>query len=560
MRYIKEVLLKNKGLIFIYMVIGVSHSFLVNYKATYFQKIIDGLTDRSIALVSIMIYGAILIGDYLIEYGDEYPSKKLQHGIYLDFKLMAMRKISCIDYEAYQSLGTGKLVQRIENGSKAGKNLLYDFWFCVIRQLLPTILFSVHFILRISKPITYAILGGYVLIFIITNALLKILYQIKERILTNEEQMNHYLVRGFMEMLVFRMENQFPNEIKKASTAKKEIVRSKVKMNMVHEAFFTIFAVLVGFLNIGILVYAWTTKTLSVGSVVALLSLLDNAYTPIAIFNVLYVQYKLDKASFHKYEEFLGLKDDTQLEVGEDICKLQGDIEIKGLSFSYGDRQIFEDLNLSIKKGEKVAFVGESGSGKSTLVKILAGLVKYDTGSIRIDGKELKDIRLNSLYEHMSYLSQESPIFDGTVKENLVFDKTEEEENLKEALTKVQLLPLYEMMKEGMETEIGERGTILSGGERQRLALARLWFERKEITILDEATSAMDNLTEEQVMNEVTDLLQGQTVIAIAHRLTSISSFDRIIVFHHGTIVAQGSFQSLLSTNEYFSSLYHACG
>ena len=186
--------------------------------------------------------------------------------------------------------------------------------------------------------------------------------------------------------------------------------------------------------------------------------------------------------------------------------------------------------------------------------------MKYDTGSIRIDGKELKDIRLNSLYEHMSYLSQESPIFDGTVKENLVFDKTEEEENLKEALTKVQLLPLYEMMKEGMETEIGERGTILSGGERQRLALARLWFERKEITILDEATSAMDNLTEEQVMNEVTDLLQGQTVIAIAHRLTSISSFDRIIVFHHGTIVAQGSFQSLLSTNEYFSSLYHACG
>ena len=130
---------------------------------------------------------------------------------------------------AYQKIGTGKLVQRIENGASAGRNVIYNFWLRVIRDLLPTIVFSIYFIWKINKAITYALLIGYVIIFIITNLLLKFLYQIKERILNNEELLNHYLVRGFMEMLVFRVNNQFFNEIRKAQKAKDEIVSSKSK-------------------------------------------------------------------------------------------------------------------------------------------------------------------------------------------------------------------------------------------------------------------------------------------------------------------------------------------
>jgi len=558
MRYIKEILFKNKGLVFVYIAIGIFNAFLTNFKVDYFQQVVDGLDEGSIVLSGIITYGIILVINYLMNYLDEYPSKKLAEGIYLDFKLLALKKISKINYLSYQKEGIGKLTQRIESGARAGKNLLYDFWFCVIRNLLPTIAFSMYFIWKMSKPITFAILGGYIIIFIITNVLLKVLYQIKERILTNEEQMNHYLVRGFMEMIVFRMEKQFPNEIRKASLAKKEIVRSKVKMNMIHEAFFAVFALLVAVLNIGILLYAWYTKSLSIGAIVALLSLIDNAYTPIAIFNVLYVQYKLDKASFHRFENFLELEDDVQLNQGKELTTLGGNIEIKHLSFQYEDQWLFKDLNLSIKQGEKVAFVGESGSGKSTLVKLIAGLIKYDTGSIQIDGQELKEICLNSLYDHLSYISQDSPIFDGTLRENLVFDRDISDDVQIKALEKMCLLPLYQNMKKGLETEIGERGMILSGGERQRLALARLCFERKTITILDEATSAMDNLTEESTMNELTKMLKDQTVIAIAHRLSSIRNFDYIIVFKQGKVVGQGTFDELLKDNEYFIELYNA--
>ena len=558
MRYIKEILKKNRIWVLVYIGLGIFNAFIANYKADYFQKVIDGLADRTLAFAGVATYGFILLVNYCMNYLDNYPEKKLEHGIYLDFKLLSLRKISTIDYTEYQKIGTGKLVQRIENGSTAGRNVLFNFWLCLIRDLLPTIVFSVYFIWKIDKKVTYVLFVGYMLIFIITNILLKFLYKIKEKILNSEELLNHYLVRGFMEMLIFRMSKQFPNEIKKTNNAKESIVSSKVKMNMIHEAFFTIFALLVAMLDIGILFYAWKTKNLTVGSVVALIALIENAYTPIAIFNVLYVQYKLDKASYKRFEEFLGLKDDDQLRNGNAINADVGEIAIKNLSFQYGERKIIDDLSLSIKKGEKIAFVGESGSGKSTLIKILLGLLKYNQGEVRLGDMELKEICLNNLYDRVSYLSQDAPVFDGTIKENLVFEKNVSKEQMLDALSEVQLSHLVENLAEGLNTEIGEKGTCLSGGEKQRLALARLWFEDSELVILDEATSAMDNLTEENVMKSVMQKMKDKTVIAIAHRLNSIAGFDRIILFREGKIVGQGTFEELLRTDSYFMDLYNA--
>ena len=558
MRYIKEILKKNRIWVLVYIGLGIFNAFMANYKADYFQKVIDGLADRTLAFAGVATYGFILLVNYCMNYLDNYPEKKLEHGIYLDFKLLSLRKISTIDYTEYQKIGTGKLVQRIENGSTAGRNVLFNFWLCLIRDLLPTIVFSVYFIWKIDKKVTYVLFVGYMLIFIITNILLKFLYKIKEKILNSEELLNHYLVRGFMEMLIFRMSKQFPNEIKKTNNAKESIVSAKVKMNMIHEAFFTIFALLVAMLDIGILFYAWKTQNLTVGSVVALIALIENAYTPIAIFNVLYVQYKLDKASYKRFEEFLGLKDDDQLRNGNAINADVGEIAIKNLSFQYGEQKIIDDLSLSIKKGEKIAFVGESGSGKSTLIKILLGVLKYNQGKVRLGDMELSGICLNNLYDRVSYLSQDAPVFDGTIKENLVFEKKVSEEQMLGALSEVQLSHLVENLAEGLNTEIGEKGTCLSGGEKQRLALARLWFEDSELVILDEATSAMDNLTEENVMKSVMQKMKDKTVIAIAHRLNSIAGFDRIILFREGKIVGQGTFEELLRTDSYFMDLYNA--
>ena len=558
MRYIKEILKNNKLWVLAYIGLGIFNAFMANYKTDYFQKVIDGLAAGTLTFAGVITYGLILLVNYCMNYLDNYPEKKLEYGIYLDFKLLSLRKISTIDYTEYQKIGTGKLVQRIENGSSAGRNVVFNFWLRLIRDLLPTIVFSVYFIWKIDKIITYILFVGYILIFIITNILLKFLYKIKEKILNSEELFNHFLVRGFMEMLVFRMSKQFPSEIKKPHSAKEDIVSSKVKMNMIHEAFFTIFALLVAMLDIGILFYAWKTKNLTVGSIVALIALIENAYTPIAIFNVLYVQYKLDKASYKRFEEFLDLKEDNQLRNGDAIHTDIGEISIKNLSFQYEERKIIDDLSLFIKRGQKIAFVGESGSGKSTVIKILLGLLKYNQGEIYLGDMELSGICLNNLYDRVSYISQDVPVFDGTIKENLVFEKNVSEEQMLDALKEVQLSHLVENLAEGLDTEIGEKGTCLSGGEKQRLAFARLWFENPELVVLDEATSAMDNLTEENVMKSVMLKMKDKTVIAIAHRLNSIAGFDRIILFREGKIVGQGTFEELLHTDSYFKELYNA--
>lgn len=545
MKYLQEIIKKNKIWIIIYIILGIGLSFLANYSVSYFQKLIDRFTAGTLTLSGILFYCGLLLILCIASYLDEYPHQKLNNGIYLDLKLMALKKTSRIDYLAYQSLGTGKLIQRIENGSTAGRNILFEFWFRIAKELLPSALFSMFFIYRLNHVIAYTVACGYLLVFLITNLLLKLLYRMKERMLDNEELLNHYLTRGFMEMVVFRLNRQFSREIHKAERSKDEIVRSKIGISFIHESFFAAFAALIILIKAALIIYAWYTRSISIGAVVALITLVDNAYTPIAIFNVLFVQYRLDTAAFKRYTSFLDSPEDPQLQNGSAMASFHGNIMVKQLDFTYSGRKILRGLSLTIAPGEKIALAGSSGSGKSTLVKLLAGLLKPDRGQILVDDQELRCVKLDDYYRHIAYIPQESPVFDSTLRENLIFDSTLPDADLIRALEKVQLLKWFQGLEDGLDTQLGERGVRLSGGERQRLALARLWFSDARLIILDESTSAMDNLTEELVMKEVLALADGRNIIAIAHRLNSVRAFDRIILLRNGEIVKDGSFEEL---------------
>lgn len=308
-----------------------------------------------------------------------------------------------------------------------------------------------------------------------------------------------------------------------------------------------------------IVIYGYTiSDSLTIGAVIALITLIDNAYTPIAIFNVLFVQYKLDIAGFKMYVNFLDLKNDLQLEDGEKIKSISGKITFEDLSFSYENRKIFDNLNLDIKSGEKIALVGESDSGKSTLIKLLLGLLKVQKGKILIDEYELSKVNLESYYNNIAYIPQESSIFNGTLRENIVFNKNIDDQKIIDVLYKVELFNLYNKLENKLDTELGEKGVSLSGGERQRVALSRLYFSKAQIVVLDEATSAIDNLTVEKVMNSIMDLLKEKTIIAIAHNLDSIKNFDKIIALKNGKIIGQGTFYELLENNLYFKDLYYS--
>ena len=265
----------------------------------------------------------------------------------------------------------------------------------------------------------------------------------------------------------------------------------------------------------------------------------------------------MDKVAYARFTEFLDAKEDTRLTHGEAVSELRGSILFSNVGFSYDEREIFKEFNLDIAHGKTTAFVGESGSGKSTAVKLIAGLLHPHSGQIKVDGYNISEINLDSYYAHIAYLPQEPPVFDGTLRENLVFDDDTCDADLIKALKNVGLNDLYAKLERGLDTQLGERGVSLSGGERQQLALARLWFSRAKIIIFDEATSAIDNLTEETVMKNVMSLLSGKTVIAVAHRLDSIKSFDNIYVFQDGCITEQGKFVDLIENRKYFYELYN---
>lgn len=557
MRLFKEVIKNNLKMIIFYVLIGIIINFLDLYSVTYYQKILDAFQFQTLTIVLLITYGILLLISTILGYIENYPEQQVKNKLYLDFKLQSLKKMKSIDYLEYQKIGTGRLTQKAEDGATASRDIMINFWLKLFRYLLPTAIFSLIFIFRVKKEYVLFVFLGYIIVVIISNLILKKLYKLKESILLNQEFLNKHLVRGFMELVVFRTNKKFDTELKVTKEGIKNIVDGKTKIKLVHEIFFTVFALIVNILKVVVLGYAVLKSDLSVGAVVTVISLLGKAYEPIAIFNVEYVDYKLNKVTVNKYIELLDIKDDEALNSGLKLKELNGNVEFKNVSYSYNnEKNIINNLSFKINKNSSVALVGESGSGKSTLIKLIMGLIKYDKGNILIDDKELSKLNLNSFYDNVTYVSQEAPIFDGTLRENLIFDKKIPDEEIIKVLNLVCLDKFYEKLENGLDTELGEKGVRMSGGERQRVALARLFFDDSKIIILDEATSAMDNITEKLVMENVVKQLDNKTLVVIAHRLETIKDVDKIYVLSDGIIQEEGKYNELLDKNGYFTKLY----
>lgn len=557
MRLFKEVIKNNLKMIIFYVLIGIIINFLDLYSVTYYQKILDAFQFQTLTIVPLITYGVLLLISTILGYIENYPEQQVKNKLYLDFKLQSLKKMKSIDYLEYQKIGTGRLTQKAEDGATASRDIMINFWLKLFRYLLPTAIFSLIFILRVKKEYVLFVFLGYIIVVIISNLILKKLYKLKESILLNQEFLNKHLVRGFMELVVFRTNKKFDTELKVTKEGIKNIVDGKTKIKLVHEIFFTVFALIVNILKVVVLGYAVLKSDLSVGAVVTVISLLGKAYEPIAIFNVEYVDYKLNKVTVNKYIELLDIKDDEALNSGLKLKELSGNVEFKNVSYSYNnEKNIINNLSFKINKNSSVALVGESGSGKSTIIKLIMGLIKYDKGNILIDDKELSKLNLNSFYDNVTYVSQEAPIFDGTLRENLIFDKKIPDEEIIKVLNLVCLDKFYEKLENGLDTELGEKGVRMSGGERQRVALARLFFDDSKIIILDEATSAMDNITEKLVMENVVKQLDNKTLVVIAHRLETIKDVDKIYVLSDGIIQEEEKYNELLDKKGYFTKLY----
>ena len=234
-------------------------------------------------------------------------------------------------------------------------------------------------------------------------------------------------------------------------------------------------------------------------------------------------------------------------------------IDLDDVNFAYPDHEkLFKNLNIHIKSGEKIGLVGHSGSGKSTFIKLIARYYDIQEGSIKINATDIRDITQDSLHKHISTIPQDINLFNRTLMENIRYGKTSATDN--EVINAAKKAFADEFIKdfpEGYNTKVGERGVILSGGERQRIAIARAILKNAPLLIFDEATSALDSKSEQHIQKSLKQLMKNKTVIAIAHRLSTLREMDRILVFDKGKIVEEGTHLSLLRKKGIYSKLYN---
>lgn len=251
---------------------------------------------------------------------------------------------------------------------------------------------------------------------------------------------------------------------------------------------------------------------------------------------------------------------ESEVEDKEDAVEFDGlkeSIELRNIHFSYdGEREVINDVNITIKKGQTIALVGPSGGGKSTLSELIPRFYDVTKGDILFDGKSIKEYKQESLRQKMSIVSQETVLFNDTIEGNILMGRpSATREEVIEASKVANAHGFIMEKEEGYDTNIGDRGTKLSGGQRQRLSIARAVLKNPEILILDEATSALDTESEKLVQDALTNLLKGRTSIVIAHRLSTIYNADRIYVIDQGRVAEEGTHQELLQKGGIYAHL-----
>lgn len=298
---------------------------------------------------------------------------------------------------------------------------------------------------------------------------------------------------------------------------------------------------------------------LTIGGLVGFLLYIAIFLQPVRQMCTLMEGYQKGMAGFRRFREIMAIEPDiADAAKAKNIKKVKGEIVFDQVAFSYNNRKnVLENINLLIKPGTTVAFVGHSGGGKTTLCSLIPRFYDVDQGCIRLDGTDIREIKLQSLRANIGFVQQDVFLFSATVRENIAYGKIgATDEEIVAAAKRAKAHEFIMGFPEGYNTYIGERGIKLSGGQKQRLAIARMFLKNPPIIILDEATAALDNETERAVQQALADLAAGRTTLMIAHRLTTIKKADKIVVLTEEGIVEQGSHYELLAANGVYARLY----
>ena len=472
-----------------------------------------------------------------------------------------MKKFFTLDNTKVESIWTGKLVSILEKGIETWGGWLHDI---IERGLAFTLVFFyVVYQLSINNV---GLLITFLVFFIIIASLTRYINQktLIERAKRREYQslFTKQMVKMIMSKFEILQSKKSKQEIEVLDWLSDRIYESTILQLKYLQPFFRIPDFALWFSMIALCLFLWERviqedllMSWFIGIITGVI-LMDKALDN---FLKLYKDFTKELPDIERFWELFDTTPQISgYETWNTFSYKSWNIELQKLSYAYeGNKNVFENFDLKINWGKITAFVWPSGGGKSTLVKLIAGYLKADAGEILIDEQKLSETSLKSYYQSIGYLTQEPSVFDGTVRENLMYAIGEE--NIDEThLQNILALSRCEFISDlpsGLDTEIWERGVKLSGGQKQRLAIAKIFLKNPKIIMLDEPTSALDSQSEKAITQAMHQLFQNRTVLVIAHRLQTVKHADEIIVIDQGKIIERGNHQSLLTKKWYYAEM-----
>lgn len=504
-------------------------------------------------------YFGVYLGNQLINCGLNYCYAYLKSTYLVNIRKVCFEKIQSLKAPFFSLMNTGDLISRINVDIDKFLDFIHFNVFFSISDALH-LLGGIIYILFISKALGIICIVLIPIMYYITKYFVEILTKMNREIETKKGTLAAWIfeiMTGLTEVKLLNANRKMSTDYMKYS---QEIIDEEISISYknIQAERINVFILLVGQLVFYVLsAYCISNDKMSVGQFVAGCTYFTTCSAYFKNFIGRISGIVKNMISIERVQEIILFEEEKKEDEGLFVNSLKGDISFSNVKFSYDEAIVLNGVDFDILAGEYVAIVGKSGEGKSTIANLLCGFYSLNSGEILIDNKRIDKYSLKSLRERIGVVSQQNIVFEKSVRYNLIFSENHSRDNeIREVLRKVGLIRDIENEEYGLDTVIGNDGRQLSGGQRQRLVIARMLLRKPDILILDEATSAVDGESEENINDIIRSEYSNNTVISIAHRFSTILSADRIIVLDKGKIAAQGKHEALYETCELYRNLY----
>ncbi len=555
---------------FILVLVCIALSSVMNLLPAIFTgKIIDdGLIGRNMKLLIIYIIASlgVTFGANMIGVAESYINTWIAQHITFDMRNQMFRHLQKMSQRFFTSSNQGDIITRMTSDIDGVESVITNTFKSILSNSI-TLVFAL--IAMFQKNWILALLGIAVIpLFVIpTRKAGKTRWTLTREAQDCNDEVNGILnetlsVSGQLLVKLFGKEDQ---EYQRYEEVNRRMIKLHIKERMAGRWFFVVLTTVTSigpmllYLVGGILMMKYDSS-ITVGDITVLVALLGKTYMPVNSLLNIQVDWIRSMALFTRIFEYFDMK--IEIENPKDAVipdTASGEVEFKNVDFSYDeDRKILKNISFKLESGRSVAIVGPSGSGKSTIINLIPRLYDVKSGTVSFDGVDVRRLDLNFLRKNVGVVSQETYLFNGSIRDNLLYAKPDAtEEEMIEVCRKANIYEFIENQEKGFDTLVGNRGLKLSGGEKQRLSIARVLLKNPALLIFDEATSALDSISESKIQEAIDPIIKERTSILIAHRLSTILAADEILVVKDGEIVERGHHKELVDLGGVYTELYN---